>query len=108
MSIVGRAGRAGRDAAAAQRAFHALTRTDAVPACAQVTRIVRRTMASVAGGGASNVDGRDRYKLSGRGLTKEEEAERVRHAAANLASFGDNVAPCAEPVITCVLFSVLC
>ncbi len=35
-------------------------------------------MTSVAGGGASNFDGRDRYKLSGRGLTPEEAAERVR------------------------------
>ena len=37
-------------------------------------------MASVAGGGVSNFDGRDRYKLGGRNLTAEESTERVRRA----------------------------
>ncbi len=47
------------------------------PAGVQVTRILRRSLTSVAGGGVSNFDGRDRYKLAGRGLTPEEAAERV-------------------------------
>ena len=76
----------------------------------QVVRIVRRTMASVAGGGPSNFDGRDRYKLAGRELTKAEEAERVRwrrmrpsHAGRIAARFGAQPAAnvCAPRAATC-------
>jgi hypothetical protein len=42
-----------------------------------VTRIVRRALRSVAGGGMSSFDGRDRYQLLGRGLTPEEATHRV-------------------------------
>jgi hypothetical protein len=52
----------------------------AIDACAraQVVRIVRRTMTSVAGGGPSDIDGRDRYKLAGRDLAPEEAKQKVR------------------------------
>ena len=45
----------------------------------QVTRVLRRTLSSVAGGGLSNFDGRDRYKLAGRALSDSEAKERVAY-----------------------------
>ena len=42
-----------------------------------MVRIARRTLTSVAGGGVCNVDGRDRYRLSGRSLSEAEATERV-------------------------------
>jgi len=44
-----------------------------------VTRVVRRCLTGVTGGAESSLDGREKYRLSGRGATAEEANRRITY-----------------------------